>query len=127
MGFYLSNKGYKPELRAYIAFNCNLIYSDSMLTKSDLKAIDDLLDKRFESQFSDFEKRQDKKLGQRFSDFENRIDKKMDAKLKPIHQQLRKISKDIDVIISSFDREYLELRGRIERIEQYLKLPRLFE
>jgi hypothetical protein len=98
-----------------------------MLTKSDLKAIDDLLDKRFESQFSDFEKRQDKKLGQRFSDFENRIDKKMDAKLKPIHQQLRKISKDIDVIISSFDREYLELRGRIERIEQYLKLPRLFE
>ena len=42
--------------------------------------------------------------------------------LNPIRSDITKIRKDIDVIISLFDREYLEIRARVERIEQHLNL-----
>jgi len=66
-----------------------------MLTKTDLKKIDNLLDKRFK------------------------------IELKPIKSDISKIRKDIDVIISLFDREYVNLRQRVERIEEHLNLPPL--
>lgn len=42
--------------------------------------------------------------------------------LNPIRSDTAKMRKDIDVIISLFDRDYLEIRARVERIEQHLKL-----
>lgn len=45
-----------------------------------------------------------------------------DRKLKPIKDDIMQIRKDQKLIIRFFDREYLDLRKRIERIESYLKL-----
>lgn len=39
--------------------------------------------------------------------------------LKPLKQDIGKIRKDINVIISLFDREYIGLRKRVDRIEQH--------
>lgn len=45
--------------------------------------------------------------------------------VKPIKQDTVQIRKDIKIIVSFFDREYLELRKRVERIEERLHLPPL--
>lgn len=43
--------------------------------------------------------------------------------LKPIKEDIAQIRKDIKTITNFFDREYLELRNRVERIEEHLHLP----
>src|SRR3989344_6243637 len=83
----------------------------------------------------------------------NKLDKKLDEKLAPIMRDVAQTKKDITeirkdvaqtkkdinqtkvdithirkdqkIIINFFDNAYLDLRGRIERIENYLKLPKL--
>jgi len=69
-----------------------------MLTKSDLKEIDNVVSKRLQN-----------------------VTTKDDLKreLKPIKSDVAKTRKDIDVMLSMFDREYLQLRKRVERIEEY--------
>lgn len=42
-----------------------------------------------------------------------------------VKKDITKIRKDIDVIISVFDRDYLDLRRRIDRIETHLQLKPL--
>lgn len=42
--------------------------------------------------------------------------------VKDIKKDVAQTRKDVKVIISYFDREYVELRKRIERIEEFLKL-----
>jgi hypothetical protein len=64
-----------------------------MLTKTDLKAIDNLFTKRFRE--------------------EN----------KPIKEDIAKMRKDINLIVSFFNQEYVNLRTRVERIEEHLHLP----
>ena len=43
--------------------------------------------------------------------------------LYPIKKDVTQIRKDIKAIIAFFDHEYLELRKRVERIEDHLNLP----
>jgi len=45
--------------------------------------------------------------------------------LKPIKSDIAKIRKDIDAMLSMLDREYVELRKRVERLEEHLNLPPL--
>lgn len=45
--------------------------------------------------------------------------------LKPIKKDIKKISEDINMIIDHFDRDYLEMRARIDRIERFLKISPL--
>lgn len=45
--------------------------------------------------------------------------------LKPIHKELRKLRKDLNVTITSFDREIIDTRHRVDRIEDRLNLPPL--
>ena len=66
-----------------------------MLTKSDLKEIDLIVSKRIK------------------------------AELKSVKDDASQIRKDIKTIINFFDKEYLELRKRIERLENHLNLPPL--
>ena len=40
-----------------------------------------------------------------------------------VKEDISQIRKDMKMIVSFFDREYLELRKRIERIELHLSLP----
>lgn len=71
-----------------------------MLTKTDLKQIDKLLTKRISSETS----------------------KSVKKELKPIKSDMSKVRKDVDVIITLFDREYVDLRKRVEAIEEHLQL-----
>lgn len=43
----------------------------------------------------------------------------------PVKNDTAKIRRDIDTVISFFDREYLGLRAKVERIERVLDLPPL--
>jgi hypothetical protein len=43
--------------------------------------------------------------------------------LKPIKNDVKKIRADINIIVDHFDRDYLEMRARIDRIERFLKIP----
>jgi len=43
--------------------------------------------------------------------------------LKPIKKDIIPIRKDQKLIVNFFDREYLDLRTRVERIEEHLGLP----
>ncbi|MBU1126760.1 MAG: hypothetical protein ABIH88_03370 [Patescibacteria group bacterium] len=51
------------------------------------------------------------------------VKKIVQTELKPIKSDLLKIRKDINIIVSTFDREYLELRQRVGIIEKHLDLP----
>lgn len=42
--------------------------------------------------------------------------------LKPIKTDVSKTRKNVDVMLSMFDREYVELRRRVDRIEEHLNL-----
>ncbi|PIS15788.1 hypothetical protein COT62_01805 [Candidatus Roizmanbacteria bacterium CG09_land_8_20_14_0_10_41_9] len=43
--------------------------------------------------------------------------------LEAIKEDVTQIRKDVKTIVNFFDTEYLELRKRVERIEEHLKLP----
>lgn len=45
--------------------------------------------------------------------------------LKPIKEDVIHIRKDIKTIVNYFDREYLQLRKRVERLENHLHLSPL--
>ncbi len=66
-----------------------------MLTKTDLQAIDGIVANRIREE------------------------------LKPVKKDISKMRKDIDVMLSLFDREYVDLRTRVERIEEHLNLSAL--
>lgn len=46
----------------------------------------------------------------------------VDQKLKPIKADIAEIRKDVKTMVAFFDSEYLELRSRVERIEEHLNL-----
>ena len=74
-----------------------------MLTKSDLNEIDLIVSKRIHTETKGIIKEE----------------------LKSIKEDVSQTRKDIKTIINFFDREYLELRKRVERIESHLNLPTL--
>jgi len=43
--------------------------------------------------------------------------------VKTIKSDIVHIRRDINMVIGAFDREYLDLRKRIDRIEDHLQLP----
>ena len=79
-----------------------------MLTKTDLKEIGNVVLKRIKKDVPSLVEKQ-------LSPLKNYI--------KTLGSDVTKIRKDIDVIVSLFDREYLDLRKRVTRIEEHLELP----
>ncbi|MEK7064396.1 MAG: hypothetical protein AAB973_02185 [Patescibacteria group bacterium] len=77
-----------------------------MLDKNDLRLIDNLLVKR---------------IGEELKPIKEDIGL-LKKELKPIKDDISHIRKDMKTIINYFDREYLGLRSRVERIEEYLKI-----
>ena len=49
----------------------------------------------------------------------------LNKKLKPIEKNIKKIKDDINMVIGFFDREYMSLKARVKRIEEFLKIPPL--
>ena len=81
-----------------------------MLTDNDLTKIDGLIEKRL------------KPIKNEVASLGQMMDEKMEKRLKPIKDDVAHIRKDIKTMVGFFDREYLDLRKRVERIEGYLKL-----
>ena len=50
------------------------------------------------------------------------LDERLDKKLEPIKEDIIQIRKDQKIIVRFFDKEYLDLRKRVEKIETYLKI-----
>ena len=46
-------------------------------------------------------------------------------RLKPIEKGIRRNHDDINMVIGFFDKDYLALKARVERIESFLKIPPL--
>lgn len=51
------------------------------------------------------------------------VAKRIRTELTPVKEDIAHIRKDMKTIVHFFDREYLELRKRIERMEHHLHLP----
>lgn len=83
-----------------------------MLTKSDLNQIRTIVREEVKDQVNDAFSAQ----------VPNIIDSTLKKELKPIKEDITKIRKDMKTIVGFFDAEYLQLRKRIERIEELLKI-----
>ena len=53
------------------------------------------------------------------------VSKRIKLELKSVKEDISQIRKDTKTVIIFFDKEYLELRKRIERLESHLNLPPL--
>ncbi len=108
-----------------------------MLTDSDLKKLAGVVDQKIDKSLEKFgaivDQKIDKslekfgaivdqKIDKSLEKFGVSVDKKLEMRLKPIKKDILEIRKDMKTIVNFFDREYLELRNRVERIEEYLKL-----
>ena len=67
-----------------------------MLTKADLTAIGELIDRK--------------------------LDEKLKKELKPIKSELKLIRKNMNLVIRFFDDEITGVRKRVDRIEDFLRL-----
>lgn len=70
-----------------------------MLNKTDLKQIDNVVSKRIKGELVPIKK-----------------------DIKTIKTDVSQIRKDVKTIVNFFDREYLDLRKRVERIEEHLNI-----
>lgn len=119
-----------------------------MLDEKNIKKIGESVNKNLGQRFSQFEKKVDQKLEQKFSDFGNHVDGKIDQRfsefgkqtdqrflqsekkfdlqleknLKPIKADIAKIRKDVSTLVGFFDSEIVDLRTRVEVIEEILNL-----
>jgi len=85
-----------------------------MLTKGDLQEIDKVLTKRIKTEL--------KPVRIEMQDGLKTVRAEMQAELKPIKSDIGQIRRDIKTIVNFFDCEYLDLRKRVERIEEHLHL-----
>lgn len=83
-----------------------------MLTKKDLTQIQKVV----KEELGDYPTKAD--LEKALSNHPTKAD--LAKELKPVKQDIAQIRKDVKVIVNLFDREYVELRRRVERIEQHL-------
>lgn len=49
----------------------------------------------------------------------------VESAVDPIKKDLKKVDKKVDLVIKSFDREYLDLQKRVWRVETHLQLKPL--
>lgn len=47
----------------------------------------------------------------------------LDRELKPIKQELSKISRNLNLFIKFFDKEQVKLKKRVDRVDTHLGLP----
>lgn len=91
-----------------------------MLTQQDLQAIENIIDKKL-----------DEKLDKRFAEHDAKWDKRLDEKLdtrfkkelRPIKTELKKMRKDMNLIVKLFDDDLHIIRCRVDHLEDYLPFP----
>lgn len=100
-----------------------------MLTTQDLDAIrtivEQVVDEKLNGRFRKFEG----KVDNRFIEFEKRFDEKFESQFKkeltPIRRDIKRLRKDLNVFIRTFDSEQVDLQRQMQRVEEYLNLPPL--
>ena len=50
------------------------------------------------------------------------IDRLLEKRINTVKEDVAQIRKDVKIIVNFFDKEYLALRKRVERIEEHLRL-----
>jgi peptidoglycan hydrolase CwlO-like protein len=103
-----------------------------MLTKNDVKEIGKVVDRKTEKQTDALVAEMKlvrmrvqgdiQRLGDQIEGLEEKVDS-LDKRVRVIEKVARKTQKDIDVVITTFDRECLQLEARTKRVENYLELP----
>ena len=82
-----------------------------MLDKKDIRKIEDLIQSGNKSL--------EDRLGNRL---ESSLGKKLESELRPIKSDLAKVRRDVDTMLDLFDRDILDLRNRVEKIEEILNI-----
>ena len=90
-----------------------------MLTKTDLSQIKTIIKDEINPL-----KEKTEGLDKRLSSVDERLGK-VEVELRKVKKAVKKTQKDINIIVDFFDRDYLELKARVERIEGFLKIPPL--
>jgi len=82
-----------------------------VLDKKDILKIEDLIQSGNKSL--------EDRLGKRL---EGSLGKKLESELRPIKSDLAKVRRDVDTMLDLFDRDILDLRNRVEKIEEILNI-----
>ena len=90
-----------------------------MLNKQDLSAIESLMDKKFRTELKPI-KEDIQKIRSEQKEGIQKIRVELKDDLRPLKEDIQKIRADQKTIITFFDKEYLELRKRVELIENHL-------
>lgn len=90
-----------------------------MLTKTDLNQIQKIVKTEVQGETRKIVREETSKIVQ------SETRKIVKEELVPIKEDITHIRKDIKTIVNYFDREYLNLRKRVERIEDHLNLSQL--
>ncbi|OGG23635.1 hypothetical protein A3A79_00300 [Candidatus Gottesmanbacteria bacterium RIFCSPLOWO2_01_FULL_43_11b] len=53
------------------------------------------------------------------------VSNELQRELKPVKKDIKKIKSDISIIVKTYDRDFVHLRRRVNRVESHLQLPPL--
>jgi Skp family chaperone for outer membrane proteins len=84
-----------------------------MLTKNDLQAIQQIV----RTEVKEIIKTEVKEI------IKTEVKQQIRAEIKPIHGELKKLRKDLNAVITTFDGDIMETKKRVDRIEDHLHLP----
>jgi glycine cleavage system pyridoxal-binding protein P len=101
----------------------------NMLTPEDLEAIDQLIEKRTKALKKDLQEQiidleevfKDKTANLEASVFQTRAE--LQEESRSIKRSLREIKDSLHTIIDFFDEQYLDLKQKVQKIEQHIHLP----
>ena len=95
-----------------------------MLTKSDLNQIRKIVREEVETESKSSKEDLQGEIKLARIEIQKEI-RQLAKRVKNLEIAVNKIQKDVTSIISFFDQEYLELRKRVGRLEEHLRLPSL--
>ena len=90
-----------------------------MLNKQDLSTIESLMDRKFQQELTPI-KDEIQKIRSEQKEGIQKIRVELKDEIRPLKEDIQKIRADQKTIITFFDKEYLELRKRVELIENHL-------
>lgn len=93
-----------------------------MLTKSDFKQIRQIIKDEVSSEMKQIPKIVKNEVSSEMKQIPTIVRDEVNVQIKPLREDIEKIRKDVSSIVNFFDNEYLELRQRVERIENHLNL-----
>ncbi len=97
-----------------------------MLTKADLQAIDKIVKKRVREEVETESENLKNELQGDITMLRLEVTRSIEElknRIKNLEIKVTKVRKDINTVISLFDRDYINLKKKVIRMEDHLKLP----